>query len=337
MHLRILFFVFSFFCVFPALVLADLGIHSTVKVEDPVFDFGTVSSGGIVKHEFKVKNEGQGDLVVNKVIPSCGCTAGKMEPEVIEPGAAGVIKVSFDTTGFSGRKVKTVRLYTNDPESDSVLLTLKGEIEPDTRVEPRQVFLSDVIKDGKTILNGKTKLKISARKDSAVTIGKVRTYSPYLKLTDIKKSEKERELWVEVLPGTTTGELRDKIIVSLKGGRRSSVNVPVYAVIKGPVQASQSVVSFGVVKGDTPIRKSIRIDNKGTSAVKVKEVASSHEAVSASIVEVKPGRNFVLHLELNPALLQSDLKGTIRVITDSVESATIPVSIVGIVPVKAKS
>jgi hypothetical protein len=314
-----------------------MGIHSTVKIEKPVFDFGIVASGSTVEHEFKVQNTGKGDLVVNKVIPSCGCTAGKMEPDVIEPGDSGVIKVAFNTTGFSGRKVKTIRLYTNDPESDSVLLTLKGEIEPDTKIEPKQVFLTDVIKDGKEILNGKGTFTVSTRSSAGVIIGKVKTYSPHLRIRQLDTSKTNRSIEVEVLASAPKGELRDKIIVSLKGGKRASVNVPVYAVISGPVKASQSVVSFGVVKGETPIRKSIKIDNRGSRAVAVKEVKSTHKAITASIIEAKPGHNFVLHLDLNPQLLTSDLKGTVSVVTDSKETGTIPVSVVGILPVKSKS
>ena len=326
------FAVFLLFQTSPA--FAELTVHSTVKVESPVYDFGNVASGITVNHEFRVSNSGNSDLVVNKVIPSCGCTAGKMVPEVLEPGESGVIKVSFDTTGFSGRKVKTIRLYTNDPESDSVLLTMKGQVEPDTVVEPRQVFMSDVVKDGKEIINGAASVKITAREGTSLSIGKVKTFSKYLRLTEVTHSKKQKEVKVEVLPNAPKGELRDKIIVSIKGGRRSSVNIPVYAVIQGPVRASQSVVSFGVVKGDNPIRKSIKVENRGKEDVVINEVTSSHTAVAASIVEVKPGRNFVLHLDLNPTALESDLKGTVRVVTNNVDSQSIPVSVVGILPLQ---
>lgn len=330
MLVRIFIFLLSF--CFLDTACADLGIHSTVKVPEPVLNFGSVAQGATITHDFKIHNTGNAVLRVNKIVPSCGCTAGTLEPDKIKPGESGVIHVSFDTAGFSGNQVKTVRLYTNDPLSESVLLTLKGSIEPDTRIEPRQLLFNDVIKDGESILNSEQVLTVSAREGSGVTLGDVKTYARHIKIEELSSSSTQKKLQVSIAPTAPKGEIRDKIIVQVKGGKRNSINVPVYAVVAGPVKASQSVVSFGVITGSEVLRRSIKINNRGEKPVQITDVLTPHDSVSASIVEAQEGKNFVLHIDLDPTKLKGDLKGSVRVLTDSPEAQSISVSLIGIQP-----
>lgn len=330
MSARIFFAFVSFLLINTA--YADLGVHSTVKVPEPVFDFGSVSQGATITHDFKIQNTGNAVLRVNKIVPSCGCTAGTMDPEKIKPGESGVIHVSFDTAGFSGNKVKTVRLYTNDPFSESVLLTLKGSIEPDTRIEPRQLLFNDVIKDGESILNAEQVLTISVREGAGVTLGTVKTYAPHIEIKELSSSATQKRLQISIAPSAPKGEIRDKIIVQVKGGKRNSINVPVYAVVSGSVKASQSVISFGVITGTDIVRRSIKISNRGETPVHITEVLTPHDSISASVVEAQKGKDFVLHIDLDPTKLKGDLKGTVRVLTDSLETKSIPVSLIGIQP-----
>jgi len=44
----------------------------------------------------------------------------------LEPGASGAIRVVFDTGGRIGRIVRTIDVFTNDPEKPKVVLTLKA-------------------------------------------------------------------------------------------------------------------------------------------------------------------------------------------------------------------
>ena len=39
------------------------------------WDFGTINQGDIVKHDFVITNEGENDLILKEVKPTCGCTA----------------------------------------------------------------------------------------------------------------------------------------------------------------------------------------------------------------------------------------------------------------------
>ena len=41
---------------------------------NPVFDFGTALEGEMVRHVFRIRNVGKGNLVIRGVKSSCGCT-----------------------------------------------------------------------------------------------------------------------------------------------------------------------------------------------------------------------------------------------------------------------
>ena len=49
---------------------------SNLILDETFFDFGNISmAAGIVSHEFKVKNEGDNEVVINQIYTSCMCTS----------------------------------------------------------------------------------------------------------------------------------------------------------------------------------------------------------------------------------------------------------------------
>ncbi|HHN64204.1 MAG TPA: DUF1573 domain-containing protein [Nitrospirae bacterium] len=47
----------------------------------------------------------------------------------MKPGGEGYIEVTVDTTGSSGRISKAFEITTNDPENESIILTVFGEVK----------------------------------------------------------------------------------------------------------------------------------------------------------------------------------------------------------------
>jgi len=84
-------------------------------------DFGTIVQGDKVVYDFKFKNSGNSDLVITDAKGSCGCTVPEYPKEAIKPGEPGEIKVSFNSTGKSGKQTKSVTLFCNIKEGKKVL------------------------------------------------------------------------------------------------------------------------------------------------------------------------------------------------------------------------
>lgn len=98
-----------------------------IKFEEEVFDFGRITQGEKVSHEFSFTNVGTKNLIISGASGSCGCTVPEWPKEPILPGGKGVINVVFSSEGKSGLQEKTVTIVTNCEPATRVI-RIKTEI-----------------------------------------------------------------------------------------------------------------------------------------------------------------------------------------------------------------
>lgn len=92
------------------------------------YDFGTITQGELVEYTYKLKNTGNGPLIISQVSPSCGCTDLKTWPDQpIAPGGTGEIAIQFDSEGRKGKVRKSISVVANTSPSTTILY-LNGEI-----------------------------------------------------------------------------------------------------------------------------------------------------------------------------------------------------------------
>lgn len=104
-----------------------------VQFDATEFSYGKIKAGEKVTHEFRLTNAGKKPLIIRKVKASCGCTAATPDKSELKPGESTTIKVTFDSTGRSGRDSKSVTVITNDPRQPTTNLIIQGEIEAVTK------------------------------------------------------------------------------------------------------------------------------------------------------------------------------------------------------------
>ncbi|NLX66733.1 MAG: DUF1573 domain-containing protein [Bacteroidales bacterium] len=93
-------------------------------------NFGTIKEEiGNVSTQFEFTNTGKSPLVIQRVSASCGCTTPSYTKEPILPGKAGKISATYSTVRRPGTFNKTIRVYTNVPDTVYVL-TIKGNVTP---------------------------------------------------------------------------------------------------------------------------------------------------------------------------------------------------------------
>ena len=124
--------VLSFTCEITS-KLADQtpALKKTPKItfKETRYDFGKVKQGVTLTHLFKFKNEGDGNLIIEKVKPSCGCTGATIgNKKVFKKNETGEIKVTFNTGGRSGKQRKTVKIQSNDSINPNIVLSFTCEI-----------------------------------------------------------------------------------------------------------------------------------------------------------------------------------------------------------------
>ena len=93
-------------------------------------NFGTIKEEiGTVTTQFEFTNTGKSPLIIQRVIPSCGCTTPTYTREPILPGKKGKIDVKYSTIARPGTIHKSVTVYTNVPDTVYVL-SIKGNVTP---------------------------------------------------------------------------------------------------------------------------------------------------------------------------------------------------------------
>ena len=91
-------------------------------------DFGVITQGETVDLEFKIKNTGDGSLIITNATASCGCTKLDFPKDIIEEAGTEIIKITFDSKGKLGKQTKKITLVTNATPSIKIL-TITGEVK----------------------------------------------------------------------------------------------------------------------------------------------------------------------------------------------------------------
>ena len=116
------------------LLLSACGGQPIISLAESNLDFGDVVNGEVVVREISVQNKGKGDLIIEAVTTSCGCTQAAIEPMTISPGNSGTLTVEFDSGAhgpdLTGELIRQVFIATNDPEQPETVLELAANILP---------------------------------------------------------------------------------------------------------------------------------------------------------------------------------------------------------------
>lgn len=80
-------------------------------------------------HIFTIKNEGDEELIIERVRSSCGCIKTSISTTRIRPGKSTELKATFDTTGYEGKTKKDIYIKSNDLREDEKRITLYVEVE----------------------------------------------------------------------------------------------------------------------------------------------------------------------------------------------------------------
>jgi len=105
------------------------GPKPRILVSEEEWDFGKVTQGEKPTHIFIVKNGGEGDLIIEGVKESCPCIEASISTTLIKPGESAELKVTYDTTDYTGKDEKHVHIYSNDPQESDKKINLYVEIE----------------------------------------------------------------------------------------------------------------------------------------------------------------------------------------------------------------
>jgi hypothetical protein len=95
-----------------------------IAVEPAAFDFGATLPQKTLTKEFVLRNVGDGDLAIEAVTTSCGCTAALPAERLIKPGQQTPLRVSVETRSARGRVDRFVYVRSNDKTQSNLTIAL---------------------------------------------------------------------------------------------------------------------------------------------------------------------------------------------------------------------
>jgi hypothetical protein len=316
--------------VVPSLIAVFFVLHAQAEqsagqprlhVRNPSFDFATVNQGDRVVHDYEVRNTGDAPLTIHRVQTTCGCTAAIPDKNVLDPGESAFINVAFDTSGFHGYKVKTTRVYTDDPTNISSVLTLQGTIKADVDINPSRLFFGRINKgDTKSV---STKLLLA--EDSKTKILDVSSKSDDIELLveDVTHEGRQgKKITATLKDSIPVGVFRSRIVIKTTSQSRPVLNLPVFARIEGDLKLAPTDVSFGLLEGPlvAPESQVVELMNDGSNKVNIISATSSSPDVEAKVETVKEGRKYNITVTIAEGTIGT-LRTSIDVITDHPDSA----------------
>ncbi len=287
-----------------------------VAISNPIFDFGAVSQGTKVSNDFVISNSGSIPLIIQRVEPTCGCTAAVPEKNTLQPGEKTSVKVTFDTTGFEGYKVKSVRLYTNDPSEISSVLTLQGTVKTDIELKPENLYFGKIGKNEKKTLSA----TILLDENSPIKVLDVSSKSDYIKIETkdlVTGKQRGKQITVSLNDDVPVGILRSHIAIKTTSKNNPVVQIPVFARIEGDLKLSPSEVSFGLLEGplQKTVSQTISITNEGEKPVGIVSLKSDNPQISTELKVIEAGKKYEIIVGVGEGAIGT-LRAQIDVVTD---------------------
>jgi hypothetical protein len=282
----------SLFALFTILFLAGC----MPKVEGPgiwfgqsKYGFGTIAEGNIVNHTFEFTNNGNQDLVIDDVHPTCGCTVAGDYDKNVKPGQTGKIPLSFRTSGYDGKVTKTITVKTNVPDKRELSLILEGSVKISIGVNPRVLFLGNLERNRTTPVEGK--IAISNRMQSPFKITNIEVTNNNVEAkVDTVKDGYEYSLNITVKPPFKDGQVMETVLLKTDSKLKSEINTqfsyymePLVKVYPNPLFVSMDSIAKGT-------EQVINIQGQPEVNIRISDIESNFAQVKTSLKENQKGQ-----------------------------------------------
>jgi hypothetical protein len=318
-----------------AATLMAAGKPKAVAVE-PIKDVGTVPKGEKIVHDFMIRNEGDAPLEITEVQPACGCTVADFD-KTIAPGQTGKVHAVVDTVTFNGAIAKGVTVYTNDPDTPQIELTVRAKVEPYISVKPG--YARYITVQGEP-LEGNIAQTIWVPDGTPMEIVKVDSPWPFLKVTQREARPEERvpdvkgKQWrieMTLSNDARVGALSDYVTLHTNHPKQKMIQIPVSGFVRPVLAVTPPVADFGKIDLKEPMKKAINIRNFATEPIKVTGVENNVKGIDAQLESLEDGREYQVRVTLKPELGKGPFNGKIMIRTDSPKSPLIEVELKGTV------
>jgi uncharacterized protein DUF1573 len=301
---------------------------------EPVKDVGTVPKGEKIVQDFVIRNDGDAVLEITDIHPACGCTVAEFDTS-IAPGKTGKVHASVDTSTFNGAIAKGMTVFSNDPATPQLELTVRAKVEPYISVKPG--YARYVTVQGEPV-EGDITQTLWTNDGSSMDITGIDSPWPYLKVTYREAKPEERQpdakgkqwrLEMKLSNDAKVGPLAEYVTVHTNHPKQKLVQIPVTGFVRPMIAVTPQVADFGTLEVKEPTKKVINIRNFATEPIKVTGVEESVKGIEAKLQPLDEGREYQVQLTLSPELAKGSFEGKLTIRTDSAKMPVLEVPLKG--------
>ena len=303
---------------------------------DPIKDVGTTAKGEKIVHDFVIRNEGDAVLEITNVQPACGCTVAEFD-KTIAPGQTGKVHTVVDTTDFNGPIAKGVTVYTNDPATPQIELTVRAKVEPHIAVKPGYARFIVVQKEPK---QGTIVQTLWTPDGTPMEVTGAESPWPFLKVTYREAKPEERvpnvegRQWrVEMTLSNEeaqVGALADQVTIHTTHPKQKIVQIPVSGFVRPVMAVTPPRADFGDINLKEPLKTSLNVKNFATEPIKITSIEPI-KGIEANVEPLQDGREYQVRLVLGPEIGKGAFNSKLKIHTDSPKVPVLEVELKGTV------
>ncbi|MCK5832463.1 DUF1573 domain-containing protein [bacterium] len=109
--------------------VVPVGPQPKIVLPEQSFDFGFSPEGFFLVHPFIIRNEGEADLIIERVRTTCGCTSAPLKKTELVPDEETEVSVIFNSTRYKSRTSKGTIISSNDLLNRSVRVTFAANMD----------------------------------------------------------------------------------------------------------------------------------------------------------------------------------------------------------------
>jgi hypothetical protein len=283
-------------------------------IEPATIDFGAIERGSTVEYTFTLANRGSGELRIDHVKGSCGCTVAVASASEVPAGGEGRVVTRLDTAGMAGRVTKVVNVYTNDPTVPVAGLTLTGEVLTDIVVAPSPLYLGRVRRGERT---RREVILRPGRPGVAETVTRVDHTGGVVQTTlEPLADGPGQKLVVELRRDVPLGRFNEQLTLRTTSAREPTLTLTVFGSVEGDVVVLPPQVTFGVTRADAALERDLFIRNRGYKPLTVTRVVVPPDIATYQLQTVADGQEYRVTLRLRDGLSDGKLQGDVEIFTN---------------------
>jgi hypothetical protein len=298
--------------------LVHAGAWTDTLFPENRYDFGTVPRGAKVKHDFLMVNRLDEPITILNLRPSCGCTSGRANASIVEPGQTAVIEAQMDTRNFVGLKstILYVSLITASGREAEVGLGVSSQILSDIVLNPGSIDFGTVVR-GQSPNQVLTIDRINADGWRFLRmVSGSRAINAQLVETGRNGGSVSYSLSVSLKPDAPAGLIRDEIRMMSNDPETPSIPVMVTAWIRGDLTAAPSILALGQVNSSAGVQGRFII--RGSRPFTIQSIEGAGDGFSTSDLKKAPQSVHVVTVAYKPeeGTTRGDIRHVFRVHTD---------------------